>query len=437
VSKYSSPAAVRLEEIRESSGTSFTYGPTIGEIIDNHGQIIRSAGTPNDIKVNLAYCDCRRKYPQYVDHTVDHVRTMDLSILPGQIARMAGKGLNYRPKFSANRHEIRDNLLRWCTSVLKLLRHKVIIQNMARILQDFLSLLTIHDLSGMNYNAVRASARICSDLVVCSTDKVAQTATVECVHWYRHAALNRLLDPEAFAQCQYPDMLDTSVVDDNIPWKSGLCYRPAILFGLAKQHKRALNPLAYRWITNACADQSKPLSDEALRILTFLWKETCNLCSKLGTANKCKFFWSIDSLDVVPLNTDCIEHRPNRQISAFDLEKCFESIPLRHTQHSLMTRLELFLDLVWQSNQRVTSAAHPYLPGPRQECFWHCGQWEHSYSKSDILTLCEVILDMAVSTVGNSAARQTKGIPMGFSVSVVLLNIYMFTYEFEFVQRMK
>jgi hypothetical protein len=44
---------------------------------------------------------------------------------------------------------------------------------------------------------------------------------------------------------------------------------------------------------------------------------------------------------------------------------------------------------------------------------------------------------MAVSTVGDIAAKQTKGIPMGFSVSVILLNIYMFTYEFKFVQRMK
>jgi hypothetical protein len=156
-------------------------------------------------------------------------------------------------------------------------------------------------------------------------DKVSQTATVECMHWYGHAALQRLHGPEAFAKCQYPDMLNTSAIEEYTPWKSELSYKPAILFGLAKQHKRALNPLAYRWITNACADQREPLSDEALRVLTFLCKDACALCSKLGDANNCKFFWSIDSLDVVPLNTNTSRMRPNRQISAFDLRSALKA----------------------------------------------------------------------------------------------------------------
>lgn len=52
------------------------------------------------------------------------------------------------------------------------------------------------------------------------------------------------------------------------------------------------------------------------------------------------------------------------------------------------------------------------------------------------MELLMAILDLAIVSVGSSAAKQAIGIPMGFSVSVILLNIYMFTYEFEFVSRL-
>jgi len=231
-------------------------------------------------------------------------------------------------------------------------------------------------------------------------------------------------------------MLEKSILKEYTPWELGTEFKPSILFGMAKQHKRAKDPMAYRFITSACSDISKPLSDEALRILTFLWNKAKSDCSKLKDIHNAKFFWSIDSLDIVPLNIDITECRPNRQPSAFDIEKCFECIPLFDSEHSLISRISVFLDLVWEPDALLSSDWHPYKPGPKDECFWSSEYADLSYDKARIIDLCKEVMNHAVVTVGNCAAKQTVGIPMGFSVSVMFLNLFMFTYEFEFTMRL-
>ena len=230
-------------------------------------------------------------------------------------------------------------------------------------------------------------------------------------------------------------MLENEPLLEFTPWEVDSVFKPAILFGMAKQHKRATDPMAYRWITGACSDISKPLSDEALRILTFLWDIARDDCDQLWKDTGAKAFWSIDSLDIVPLNADVTECRPNRQPSAFDLEKCFESIPITNTEHSLISRISCFLDLVWKEKQYVSSEKHPWKPGPKQECFWSDDTGEFSYIKERVLELCLEVTKHAIVTVGNCASLQAVGIPMD-SVSLIFLNIYMFIYEYEFSQEM-
>ena len=434
-------AAERLTLIREDSTTSRIYGPSIGSLLDNHGQSIRKAGTAHAIQRRAANCTCMHKYPAFMDHTVGHVRTSDTSILPPQISKWAKLGLNFRPKFSLQVREIKEHIRAWAKSVLKKLRFKLIKANLEEILDSFMEGIptkgsNLKPVPGLNLQQLATLAQKSTiHLVVTSTDKVAQTASIECIHWYRLVCLRRL-QSDAFEACAYPDMLDIPFIMEFTPWEKESLFEPAILFGMPKQHKRHKDPLAYRYITAACSDKSKPLSDEALRVLTFLWEKSQYDCGKLSENTGAKFFWAIDSLDIVPFNTDTKECRLNRQPSAFDLEKCFESIPLFHSEHSLMNRMALFLDTVWIEDELVCSKNHNYLPGPKQECFWSHWESDYSYDRHSVLNLLQAVLNSAIITVGDSAAQQTLGIPMGFSVSVILLNIYMFTYEFEFVKRL-
>jgi hypothetical protein len=62
--------------------------------------------------------------------------------------------------------------------------------------------------------------------------------------------------------------------------------------------------------------------------------------------------------------------------------------------------------------------------------------YDVSYTKSALLQLIEQTVTSTAIFVGDYCATQNLGIPMGSSVSVILLNIYRFTYEYEFVNRL-
>jgi hypothetical protein len=319
VTRVSAPAGERLSLIREDSATSRSFGSSIGSLLDKHGHAIRTAGTPEEIRSKAGNCTCGSMFPKFLDHTVGHVRTADTAILPPSLAKWAKLGLNFRPKFSIHESEIEEHIQYWASSILKKLRHQRIKDNRDSILKCFMSSVPtahtlIKPLKGLCLQQLAALARKCTEhLVITSTDKVAQTASIECIHWYRLVCLDRL-QSEAFEWCAYPNMLDIPNIMEFTPWEKESVFEPAILFGMAKQHKRHKDPLAYRWITSACSDKSKPLSDEALRVLTFLWDKSNDDCIRLSANTGAKFFWSVDSLDVVPLNTDISVCRMNRQL---------------------------------------------------------------------------------------------------------------------------
>ena len=292
VEKYDSKAAVRIGYMLENSSTSFIYGPSIGSIVDRHGPAIRSAGNAKEILSRCIGCKCMVKYPKFIDQKVGHVRTMDTSILGKLIAEHLNKGLNFRPSFSKSKMEVRNSVCMWAESIIRKLRHKAIRLNMAAINSDFRKAIMplIYWVDGADYYHLEREAAKFNDLVICSTDKIAQTASIECINWYRKVCHMRLIS-SAFDCTLFPKMLEKSVLKEYTPWDSDSEFKPAILFGMAKQHKRAKDSMAYRWITSACSDMSKPLSDEALRILTFLWNKARYDCSQLDSIHDAKFFW--------------------------------------------------------------------------------------------------------------------------------------------------
>lgn len=436
----SKPAVDRLRVIREDSSTTYTYGPSLRDLLDHHGHTIRSAGDIEAIQRNVDICSCQILFPEHVDPSVGHVRTMDTAILPVPLNFMAEKGLNFRPKLKATKAQMIKRCELWAMQVIGKLRHKSVRENRDLILRRFCKGLSrvITQCGGCSYSKLKSSAAsVTEHLVLTSTDKVTHTTSIECKHWYAWVCLQRLMSdafkPIAFPSCDFSDYLYLT------PWVADLDYKfqPAILFGTAKQHKRDKDPLAYRWITSACSWVSTPLSDEAVRVLTALWHKACVDCLALSRLTGGKYFWSIDSLDTVPLNIDTTVQRLLRQPAAFDLEKCFESIPLYVGPHALIARVRLFLDLVWCENKFLCSSTIPWkADAPSKGCDWLTTRSGISYDAEQVTELIAVVISLATVTVGNTAAQQQIGIPMGFSISVLLLNIYMFTYEFEFVSRL-
>ena len=207
-------------------------------------------------------------------------------------------------------------------------------------------------------------------IVIVSTDKVANTPAFECKVFYQQVSLNRLYS-DAFISLpmvddgvhSYPLPVQLEAIELWAPWGLNSEFSASILFPTPKLHKRVKDHMTYRCITSACSDYSKPVSDEAviIRVLTFLLGEARAKCIQLGLEHNAKYWWAIDCMDVVSLNLD-FTRRVGRHSGAFDLDKCFESIPLHPEQsdsnepsgssgHSLMEHLSFLVSFVFHDGQ--------------------------------------------------------------------------------------
>jgi hypothetical protein len=438
----------RTSTLRAESVTAYSYGPSVGDFVDQHGFIIRSADSPATVLDNVNHCTCHLDFGPYIDPAVGHVRTQDPAILPTPLRGLVAKGLNFRPRIKSSPKEALKAALDWASQVCNKLipRRGAYIQRTKAILHMFYSRLRKHTsarqweraTSGYDARLLKTQGRLASSKLACtSTDKAANTASFECLHWYRAVCMSRLIGP-AFMACtdQHEYSCLVSIAESWAPWADISDTKDAIIFCTPKMHKRHSDPMAYRFITNACSDISKPVSLEVARVLTILSSYVRQHCIELGLDMGAKLWWQIDSLDTIPLNIDR-STRPDRCLSAFDVDKCYESVPLFEGPHSLLSHLEFFLDLAFQKHEFIGSNFN-WLGTPKAEGHWckFAASTDVTYSREDVFNLVSDLLRMTKVTVGSESRQQGLGLPMGFSSSGILLNIYLFVPEFRFVLRL-
>jgi hypothetical protein len=81
------------------------------------------------------------------------------------------------------------------------------------------------------------------------------------------------------------------------------------------------------------------------------------------------------------------------------------------------------------NNEGTTTAARWSSTLPK------CGKWTH-IPQERLLTLHTWLMSHCFLLLGDRVWRQIKGIPMGFSCSPLWCNIYLMTYEVQFIQRL-
>jgi len=363
---------------------------------------------------------------------------MDCRTLPIPYCTLLARGLNYRPKLITDGIETLRACIHWADTVLQKVRgfrgRTVQVDKVRGSFRNAINkLIRTVNTGSVLQQLTRAAAPVLRHLVVFSTDKTPNNPQIECIHHYRLVCLKRLQSNAFTSDCIPSDIENT--IAEFTPWAIEYTFSPAILFATGKEHKRETDPLAYRYITSACSDYSKPLSDEVVRVLTFLWGVADKLCTEIYHRTGAKPFWAVNSLDITPLNVDTQTHRPNMHPGAFDLDKCFESIEIHGTEHSLLGKVGEFLDLTWKEHHFLCSTLRTDCP-PYKECVWNTGRTDWCYSKTEVHTLVATAVNMAYITVGTYTGKQALGIPMGHSSSVILLNIYLFMYEYQWVMKL-
>ena len=133
------------------------------------------------------------------------------------------------------------------------------------------------------------------------------------------------------------------------------------------------------------------------------------------------------------------QHTRPAWFRTFDCERLFTAPP----HADLEACVSQFLTDVFARHQDTPVLAvnrlgtAQWMPGPLPVRRMKCRdgfQWYHVDLQS-ALQLLHLVLHHAYVVVGDRVFRQRRGIPMGANPSPSIINIYLFTYEFEFMHR--
>ena len=210
--KSKAQARESLTLISTDSSTSWKYGPTMRDILDNHGKAIRdtsdNANLNNSDKGELGEqtCQCCILFPDFIDPTVSHVRTNNTEILGTVLGPLAKRGLNFRPIMQVSVRELQGHVLDWVNQVMSALEkdldvassdnwftYEDIVHIADKTSEHLYRNRSLKSVSGLSAEHLKSLASPFQDVMVTvSTDKVANTPAFECKLFYQQTALNRL-----------------------------------------------------------------------------------------------------------------------------------------------------------------------------------------------------------------------------------------------------
>jgi len=245
-----------LTLISEDSSTSWKYGLTMRDILDNHGNAIRNTddnANPNNLEKELGEqpCQCSILFPDFIDPTVSHVRTNNTEILGSVLGPLASKGLNFRPVLQVSVRELQSHVLDWVSQVMSALEKDLDVASndpwltyediryiADRTYEQLYRCKSLKPVSGLSPDYLKSLATSFRAVIVTvSTDKVANTPAFECKAFYQQTALNRLCS-DAFislpmvddGEHSYPLPVQLEAVELWAPWGLKSEFSASILF---------------------------------------------------------------------------------------------------------------------------------------------------------------------------------------------------------------
>jgi hypothetical protein len=214
------------------------------------------------------------------------------------------------------------------------------------------------------------------------------------------------------------------------------------LMATYKQHKGK-----YRWLTNAF----RTIFSNIATLLTITSKVILEgvkiwACSKVQSYKSflkvdTSLFWIIDSVIDTTLNLPIQIH----DIFVADICRCYEAIPLQgsddlHTAINYVTNIayrQAVLDHPKAKTNLWVRIANDGTPAVARWATSHpqYGTW-FEIPQTRLLRLHEWLIKNYFLTLGDRVWRQCTGIPMGFSCSPIWCNMYLLSYEIQFIQRL-
>lgn len=417
----------------------FNYKQTVADI-DSEDLVTYGTG--------LASCDCADS--EFCDPNHGHILTGDLRVIGNQkLRKLVARGPNFREAKTIHwghcKNEITsgleayidrvcvkfpdietEHLVDWKNKVLEIV--DLDIQKLKLKIKKQRTNPVLKQPEVMNYlNSFHEK------FVMTPIDKASSNVAVICKRYYAEVVLKEIgILGNGSETYEKADRSKDEIIDDNRIYSEKLGYKLSekekdlpTMYWIPKMHK---NPVKHRFIVASKSCSTKQLSKAVSNTFKLIHRQTENFhrFSKFD-ANYNKF-WVIQNADPVLATLKKINDKKSaKRISCFDFSTLYTNIP----HDKLLERLNGLVDFAFKGGNR-NNICFNY----NGTAYWGRKAKKKCFTKHSLKQALNHLISNCYFSVGNIVMRQKIGIPMGIDPAPFWANLFLYTYEHEYIKKL-
>ena len=433
---------------KESPCISYSYTRSVASKIFNYKRSLQQIDF-NSLSQNPLPCTCPGS--EFLYAPCGHVVTGDLSIVQNDKLRdLLRKGPKFREPVSFSWHQNFDIIMDACEAYARQWAKKEdveldtlsewiksigeVVKRRIRRLKH--SVNTRSESICRDPDVVRELSRLHENFVIVPADKASNNYTFVCKRHYVDILIEQLglhslpgnptYNLTDFSASEVLDNHKSVLTSFGVQSNSeefGLPY----IYWIPKMHK---NPYKHRFIAGSSKCSTKPLSIILTKLLTHI---------KQGLQKYCETAYSrsgVNQMWILKNSKELLDHlkSPNfnliTNIKSFDFSTLYTTIPHQKLKSRLATIIQNSF-LHKNGNRRykylVLGREGPYFVKEHSDA-------KNKYTEEDIIKMLQFLVDNIFVVFAGKVFQQIVGIPMGTNCAPLLADIFLYSYEAEFIQ---
>lgn len=439
---------------KDSPTVLYQLSSSIGSTVFNYKEVVNNVNT-NDWKYgNNNVCDC--EHSDFRDSHHQHVVTGDLRVITNSKLRsLLCKGPKYREARNINWCKLLINLkvsLNNCTSKWANTEHVdscLLDEWKDRVFQEVK--IKVQQLKGVSrrrnkpvlvtQTMKKQLAELQEKFVFVQTDKASNNIAVICKKFYIEKSMQELnifedLQNNEVGNSTYEtiDKDVKSIIDRHrkyLKTKLNINEIPEsfpFLYWIPKMHKKPFSKQRYIAASRSCT--TKPLSAILTKCFKLIDKQHRFICHRYEKSYNINPMWIIHNSKAVHTNIAAVNRKKDcRNIRTYDFSTLYTSIPHK----------ELKSQLSWVITEAFESSGKSYISVYKNDARWTNTPYENTLSLDckKVIQLTRWLIDNIYVTFGDKCFRQTIGIPMGTDCAPFLANLFLYSYEYKWIDKQR
>ena len=425
-----------------------SLGATIRNKILNYKQTVVDIDTNNLDTFGTGISECGCSSSPYKDNTHGHVITGDLRFISNKRLRcLISKGPNYREPRSINWKRCYDeivvgldvcsgnmarltkgvsmnDLLAWKEKVLEKVQSKI---------EHLKSTLTIRKTNPVlkDPEVVAYLENLHKHYVLVPIDKAANNIAIVCKRYYVEVILKEIgiMGEGNSTYCKIEKSAQ-DIVEENVKESEVFGFNISekekclpSMYWIPKMHK---TPISHRFIIASKLCSTKQMSQAVSNVFKLLFNQTQRYHHNAKYFKNYNVFWVLQNAEPVLEKIQDINRKKRaKSVSTYDFSTLYTKIP----HDDLIQRLSRVIDQCGEAGKKE------YIKvSPKGNASWATKRGKGlCFHLNELKETVELLIRRCFFAVGNTIMQQTIGIPMGIDPAPFWANLFLYTYEQDYM----